>query len=291
MSRTGFRPASDVKVKCAPTAQRDGKWLVGEVHDPRSAAMGGVAGHAGLFGTADDLARYARMLLHGGELGGKRILSPLSVRLMTAPVPVPGGKRSRGWDLDTSYSAPRGDLFPRGDGFGHTGFTGTSMWIDPPSRTAVIILTNRVHISEKVQVTGLRKDVANIVAGAIQTSEVRSQKSENRIVQCGIDVLEAERFEQLKGRNVGLVTNHTGRDRQGRATADVLHAADGMKLVALFSPEHGIRGELDQSNITDTTDAKTGLPVYSLYGKRRKPDAETLNGICLLYTSPSPRDS
>jgi len=279
MSRTGFRPASDVKVKCAPTAQRDGKWLVGEVHDPRSAAMGGVAGHAGLFGTADDLARYARMLLNGGELDGKRILSPLSVRLMTAPVPVPGGKRSRGWDLDTSYSAPRGDLFPRGDGFGHTGFTGTSMWIDPPSRTAVIILTNRVHISEKVQVTGLRKDVANIVAGAIQTSEVRSQKSENRIVQCGIDVLEAERFERLKGRNVGLVTNHTGRDRQGRATADVLHAADGMKLVALFSPEHGIRGELDQSNITDTTDAKTGLPVYSLYGKRRKPDAETLNGI------------
>src|SRR5262249_1674198 len=84
---------------------------------------------------------------------------------------------------------------------------------------------------------------------------------------------------RLKGRNIGLVTNHTGRDRRGRATADVLHAAEGVKLVALFSPEHGIRGELDQSNITDATDAKTGLPVYSLYGKRRKPDAETLKGI------------
>jgi uncharacterized protein YbbC (DUF1343 family) len=83
----------------------------------------------------------------------------------------------------------------------------------------------------------------------------------------------------LTGRKLGLVTNHTGRDRLGRATADVLHAAEGMKLVALFSPEHGIRGELDQSNIVDGVDAKTGLPVFSLYGKRRKPDAETLKGI------------
>lgn len=92
-------------------------------------------------------------------------------------------------------------------------------------------------------------------------------------------MLEGEKFCRLTGRKVGLVTNQTGRDRQGRATADVLHAAEGLKLVALFSPEHGIRGELDQSNITDATDAKTGLPVYSLYGKRRKPDAETLRGI------------
>jgi len=280
MADSGYLPGTKLQKRCAPTAQRDGKWLIGEVHDPRSAAMGGVAGHAGLFSTADDLARYARMLLNGGELDGKRVLSPLSARLMTTPVPVPGGKRSRGWDVDTSYSAPRGELFPRGEGFGHTGFTGTSIWIDPPSRTAVIVLTNRVHISEKVQVTGLRKDVANIVAGAlVEGSRTTGQASVPKAVLCGIDVLEADNFERLKGRNVGLVTNHTGRDRQGRATIDVLHTAEGMKLVALFSPEHGIRGELDQSNITDTTDAKTGLPVYSLYGKRRKPDAETLQGI------------
>ena len=279
MADSGFRPADTLKPRTAPTGQCDGKWLVGEVHDPRSATMGGVAGHAGLFGTADDLARYTRMLLRGGELDGKRVLSPLGVRLMTTPIPVPGGKRSRGWDVDTSYSAPRGELFPKGEGFGHTGFTGTSIWIDPPSGTAVIVLTNRVHISEKVQVTALRKEVANIVAGAIQGSEVRSPRSEAAVVRCGIDVLEAEKFERLKGKKVGLVTNHTGRDRQGRATADVLHVAEGMKLVALFSPEHGIRGELDQSNITDSTDAKTGLPVYSLYGKRRKPDAKALQGI------------
>jgi uncharacterized protein YbbC (DUF1343 family)/CubicO group peptidase (beta-lactamase class C family) len=279
MADAGFRPADQLKSRTAPTGQRDGKWLVGEVHDPRSAAIGGVAGHAGLFATADDLGRYARMLLRGGELDGKGVLSPLGVRLMTTPVPVPGGKRSRGWDVDTSYSAPRGELLPKGEGLGHTGFTGTSIWIDPPSRTAVIVLTNRVHISEKVQVTALRKEVANIVAGALRESGLRGQGSGVSEVKCGIDVLEAEKFERFKGRNVGLVTNHTGRDRQGRATADVLHAADGMKVVALFSPEHGIRGELDESNITDGTDPKTGLPVFSLYGKRRKPDAETLKGI------------
>jgi uncharacterized protein YbbC (DUF1343 family)/CubicO group peptidase (beta-lactamase class C family) len=277
---SGFRPAEALKGRIAPTGERNSRWLVGAVHDPRSAAMGGVAGHAGLFSTADDLARFARMLLRGGELDGKRILSPLGVRQMTAPLPVPGGKRSRGWDVDTSFSSPRGELFPKGDGFGHTGFTGTSIWIDPPSGTAIIILTNRVHISEKAQVTGLRREVANIVAGSIQGAAVRGPESGVRPpVLCGIDVLEKDQFELLKGRKVGLVTNHTGRDRPGRATADVLHTAHGMKLVALFSPEHGIRGELDQSNITDTTDAKTGLPVYSLYGKRRKPDAETLKDI------------
>lgn len=279
MSDTTFRPDDKLKARCAPTAKRDNRWLVGEVHDPRSAAMGGIAGHAGLFSMADDLARYARMILNIGELDGKRILSPLGVRKMTAPVPVPSGQRARGWDIDTAYSAPRGELFPRGDGFGHTGFTGTSIWIDPPSKTAIIILTNRVHISEKVNVVSLRRDVANIVAGAVQIAGVRSQGSGVSPVQCGIDVLEKEEFKRLKGSKIGLVTNHTGRDRLGRATVDMLNSAPGLKLIALFSPEHGIRGELDHTNIGDSVNIKTGLPVYSLYGKRRKPDAETLKGI------------
>jgi uncharacterized protein YbbC (DUF1343 family)/CubicO group peptidase (beta-lactamase class C family) len=277
MADTGYKPDDKHTLRIAPTGQRDKRWLVGEVHDPRAAAMGNVAGHAGLFSSADDLARYARMLLRNGELDGKRILSSLSVRLMTTNVPVPGGQRSRGWDVDTSFSAPRGE-FSRGESFGHTGFTGTSIWIDPPSKTAVIILTNRVHISEKVQVTALRREVANIVARASRADR-DAAAVEAKPVLCGIDVLEREKFQRLKDRKLGLVTNHTGRDRQGKATADVLHTAEELKLVALFSPEHGIRGELDQSNIVDGTDAKTGLPVFSLYGKRRKPDAETLKGI------------
>lgn len=164
---TGYLPDVKLRGRTAPTGQRDQKWLVGEVHDSRAAALGGVAGHAGLFSTADDLARFARMLLRGGELDGKRILTAESVKAMTTPVKVPGGLRSRGWDVDTSYSAPRGDRFPKGEGFGHTGFTGTSVWIDPGSRTAVIVLTNRVHISEKVQVARLRREVATAAARGV----------------------------------------------------------------------------------------------------------------------------
>jgi uncharacterized protein YbbC (DUF1343 family)/CubicO group peptidase (beta-lactamase class C family) len=282
MADTGFKPQGKLKERCAPTTQRDGKWLIGEVHDPRSAFMGGVAGHAGLFGTADDLARFARMLLHGGELDSVRVLSPLSVRLLTTPVAVPGGLRSRGWDVDTSYSAQRGELFPRGEGFGHTGFTGTSIWVDPPSQTAVIILTNRVHANEKGNVIALRREVGTIVASALTDRALAMQRAPEVAappVLTGIDVLVKEEFARLKGHKIGLVTNHTGRDRTGKATIDLLYEAEGVKLVALFSPEHGIRGELDQPDIGDTKDAKTGLPVWSLYGKRRKPTAETLEGI------------
>lgn len=281
MIDTGFLPDDKQKARCALTAQRQGEWLRGVVHDPRSAAMGGVAGHAGLFGSADDLARFARMLLHHGRLDETALLGPRTTRLFTTSVPVPGGARSRGWDVDTSFSSPRGELFTKGEGFGHTGFTGTSLWVDPASETAIIILTNRVHLSEKVQVTSLRREIANIVAGAVQQRPL-GMAIPNGVVANGIDVLVRDKFSRLKGIPIGLVTNHTGLDRAGTPTIDLLHQAPGVKLVALFSPEHGIRGELDQANIGDTKDAKTGLPVFSLYGKRRKPDAETLKGIELL---------
>jgi uncharacterized protein YbbC (DUF1343 family) len=292
MRDTGFKPSAELTKRTAPTGVRDGQVIVGEVHDPRSYALGGVAGHAGLFGTADDLARYCRMLLRGGELDGVRVLSPLTVRLFTEPVPVPpSGLRSRGWDVDTSYSSPRGELFPEGDGFGHTGFTGTSVWVDPPSQTAAIILTSRLHPDEKKgNVTELRRQVGTIVASAL-TNRVRANPERQRRGQAhpvadapgspvlaGIDVLVKERFTRLKGRNVGLVTNHTGRAADGTPTIDLFAGADGVKLVALFSPEHGIRGELDEK-VGDTKDEKTGLPVYSLYGERRKPTADTLKGI------------
>lgn len=173
MSDTGYRPAGEMLKRVAPTGKRDGKVILGEVHDPRAYQMGGVAGHAGLFGTADDVARYCRMLLRGGELDGTRVLKPETVKLFTESHPVPGGKdgrpwaRSFGWDVDTSFSAPRGDRFPKGEGFGHTGFTGTSVWVNPGTKTAVIILSNRVHPDDKGNVTELRRQVATIVADAV----------------------------------------------------------------------------------------------------------------------------
>jgi serine-type D-Ala-D-Ala carboxypeptidase len=176
MNDTGFNPDDELKKRVAPTGLRDMKTILGEVHDPRAFRMGGVAGHAGLFSTADDMGRYCRMLLRGGELDGKRIVAEKTVKLFTEPNAVPvvskdktesKGARTFGWDVDTSYSAPRGDLFKKGEGFGHTGFTGTSAWIDPGTKTAVIVLTNRVHPDDKGNVTQLRREIGTIVAKAV----------------------------------------------------------------------------------------------------------------------------
>src|SRR5436305_962975 len=228
-----------------------------------------------------------------------------------------GGARGLGWDINTSYSTNRGDLFPVGS-FGHTGFTGTSIWIDPASETFVVFLSNRVHPDGKGDVSALRARVANIVAGAVtdvgataraeleQTeyiqnmlaglarftvalSEARASESSgalaptNAEVLNGIDVLERDGFKQLQGLRVGLITNHTGRDRAGRQTIDVLREAQGVKLTALFSPEHGIRGQADEK-VSDTVDEKTGLPVFSLYGETRRPRPEQLKNLdALVY--------
>jgi CubicO group peptidase (beta-lactamase class C family) len=168
MRETVYRPQGALKGRCAPTERREGRWMIGEVHDPRSYALGGVAGHAGLFSTAADLAMYARMLLDEGKHEGKAFLRPETVRLMTAPHRVEtaqgAGLRTNGWDMDTSYSKNRGSLFPKGVSFGHTGFTGTSIWLDPRSRSGVIVLTNRVHPDGKGNVTKLRAAVATEAA-------------------------------------------------------------------------------------------------------------------------------
>jgi CubicO group peptidase (beta-lactamase class C family) len=168
MNETGFRPGEKLKERTAPTVKRQDRWLIGEVHDPRANALGGVAGHAGLFSTADDLANYARMLLDGGSYNGKRVLQAETVRLMTTARNVPGGQRAYGWDVATSYSANRGTGFARGQGFGHTGFTGTSLWIDPPSTTAVIFLSSRLHPDGKGNVNRLRGQIATLAAEALR---------------------------------------------------------------------------------------------------------------------------
>jgi uncharacterized protein YbbC (DUF1343 family)/CubicO group peptidase (beta-lactamase class C family) len=286
----------------APTENREGRWMRGEVHDPRAYEMGGVAGHAGLFSTADDLAIFCQMILNKGEYNGKRILARYSIERMVSAQTLPTSlMRGIGWDINTSYSSNRGDLFPVGT-FGHTGFTGTSIWLDPASETFVVLLTNRVHPNGKGDVTRLRSFVASIVAGAITEpphAPVFSHLSSPPTyvdapravitrgvpsgplhpVLTGIDVLEREGFKQLEGRRIGLITNHTGRDRAGRSTIDVLASAKNLKLVALFSPEHGLRG-IEDSNVGDTRDEKTGLPVYSLYEKvRRRPAPDTLKDI------------
>ena len=321
MQNTGFRPSSALKARIAPTEKRRGQmsylgdtginagaegevWLRGEVHDPTSYRMNGVAGHAGLFSTATDLSIYCQMILNGGAYRGIRILAPLTIAEMTRPrvVASNGATRGLGWDMNTTFSTNRGDLFPLGS-FGHTGFTGTSMWIDPASQMFVVFLSNRVHPDGKGDVGPLRGRVASIVAASItDTATVarareQSAKYYNELVQSlqqfalrgdgaggstkvltGIDVLERDNFKPLAGMRLGLVTNHTGRNREGRQTIDVLSKAPGVRLVALFSPEHGIRGVADEK-VSDSKDEATGLPIYSLYGETRRPKPEQLKDL------------
>lgn len=278
---TGYLPNTDLKLRAAPTEKRNDMWMQGEVHDPRAYRMAGVAGHAGLFSSADDLAVYAQMMLNGGTFAGKQILSEDTVALMTRPHNVSTGARGLGWDMQTGYSTNKGTRFSS-SAFGHGGFTGTVLWIDPRLEMFFVFLSNRVHPDGKGLVNPLAGTIATISANAVldPPSDLRRESPPlNLNVLTGIDVLQRDGFQSLKGRKVGLITNHTGINRDGVSTTKLLYGTRDVKLLALFSPEHGAVGQLDVSNIADSRDPDTGLPIYSLYGKTRKPTTENLKEI------------
>jgi uncharacterized protein YbbC (DUF1343 family) len=321
MRDTGYLPASNALVRIAPTEQTTHGMLRGVVHDPTARRMGGVAGHAGLFTTAADLARFARMMLNEGELDGVRIFQRETVRLMTS-VQSPDSVMSRrglGWDIDSPYSRPRGAVFPRGS-YGHTGWTGTTLWIDPFSRTFFVFLSNRVHPDGKGNVLQLYSMLGTLAARAVEgfdfgqvqgalpfrtnfiasgadtnaaarTNRLFASRAARTGVLNGIDVLVKQNFAPLKKLRLGLVTNHTGQDRWRNPTIDLLFHAPDVQLTALFSPEHGIRGVLDEA-VADSVDEATGLPVYSLYPKspaRRKDQTEAeYNAYINRLRSPQP---
>jgi uncharacterized protein YbbC (DUF1343 family)/CubicO group peptidase (beta-lactamase class C family) len=304
MTHTRFLPPAAWRAKIAPTQYDENEHMLrGVVHDPTARRMGGVAGHAGLYSTADDLAKFAQALLNGG--GG--ILSPLSVEKMTQPEQPPSAPvlRGFGWDIDSPFSTNRGDLLPIGS-YGHTGFTGTSMWIDPTTQTCIILLTNAVHPRGKGNAIALRSEVATAVAAALPLtasekealrwqsitgyneaqSASRRMSARNGNVKTGIDVLEEHGFDvlQVAGRKkrIGLLTNQTGVDAGGRRTIDVLAQAPGVSLEAIFSPEHGVTGTLDTTDVNNSKDAATGIPVYSVYGAKdaaRRPPPDVLKQL------------
>ena len=309
MTHTRFLPPASRLPKIAPTEfDEQGKMIRGVVHDPRARRMGGVAGHAGLFSTADDLSKFAQCLLNGGS----PILSPSMVEKMTTPQQPPNAPALRGfgWDIDSPFSSNRGELLPLGS-FGHTGFTGTSLWIDPTTRTFIVLLTNAVHPRGKGSAVALRDKIATAVAAALpltvaEKEELRwksitgyneAQAASRRIavrngtVLTGIDGLEKEPpaflHKDTGNLRVGVLTNQTGVDSQGRRTIDVLAKMPGISLDAIFSPEHGVTGTLDTTDIGNSKDAATGVPVYSVYGATdalRRPPAdilETLDAIVI----------
>jgi len=326
--------AEDWIPNIAPTAHDDegtpatnpdfGHLLRGTVQDPTTRRMGGVAGHAGVFSTAHDVSLYAKALLEKLLYNtGPFPLKQSTLKLMTTPeqpataedtatIFTPDGHltkgiavRGFGWDINTDFSRPRGTIFPTaGAGqiasFGHTGFTGTSLWMDPSSDTAVILLSNAVHPTGHGHVSVLRGEVATAAARALglsssEKSSIAPGEAQQPIAsptQTGIDVLEATHFEALKQAarrhgnhlRLGLLTNQTGLDSHGRRTVDILYTdapkqVPGLELTTLFSPEHGLFGTKDTTKISNSTDPATNLPILSLYGakeEQRHPNPQDL---------------
>jgi uncharacterized protein YbbC (DUF1343 family)/CubicO group peptidase (beta-lactamase class C family) len=303
MNETQFQPPAVLRGRIAATELDPDTHqpFRGVVHDPTARYMGGIAGHAGLFTTADDLATYAEMLLGMGERAGVRIFDPLTVKKFTEPAS-PADQpilRGLGWDIDSTYSSTRGELYPIGS-YGHTGFTGTSMWMDQATNSFVILLTNVVHPKRGKSLSSLRSRVATAVAACFGESvpdtvsltgynETINGAGVHRVVNrqvktmTGLDVLEQDGFAELKGKRIGLITNQTGLDRDGHRNVDAMRK-DGVQVMMLFSPEHGLWGEKD-SDVANATDPKTGLPVISLYepDHRSPTPAELRNLDALVY--------
>ena len=281
MHETLFSPPVELRERCAASEMLPDRVLCGEVHDENARALEGVGGNAGLFGTADDVARFCRMVLNGGELDGARILStPLLRRAMTNQALHPGNARGFGWDIDSDYTpVVRGDVFPPG-GVGHTGYTGTSIWIDPPSQTFIVLLTNRCHPTRDGLAANLRRGVANIVGAAFaQPPPFVPLRRPARPVLTGLDRVAEEGPGLLGDGRVGLITNHSAITRDRRHAIDVLQSAK-VNLRTLFSPEHGLRGDYDELlKVPSSVDETTGLPVHSLYSTVQRPTDEMLEGL------------
>ncbi|WP_313899754.1 sodium:solute symporter family transporter [Tunturiibacter lichenicola] len=319
MTHTRYLPASAWIPNIAPTAyDNEGtaatnpdfdRLLRGTVHDPTTRRMGGVAGHAGVFSTAGDVALFAQGLLD--RLAGRPSNFPLeqsTLKLMTQPeqpwtaaagatVFTADGKtttgvatRGFGWDINSAFSRPRGEVFPIGS-FGHTGFTGTSLWMDPSSDTFVILLSNAIHPRGAPPISVVRGQVASATARALRLPERPRSDVITSKTLTGIDALEASHFEALAQAakrhgnhlRLGLLTNQTGLDREGRRTIDILfHSIPEVELKTLFSPEHGLLGVKDSTKISNDVDPSTQLPVLSLYGvkpEQRRPSIESLKGL------------
>ncbi|MEM6690764.1 MAG: exo-beta-N-acetylmuramidase NamZ domain-containing protein [Planctomycetota bacterium] len=294
MEETGYNPINGLQIRAAVTEKRNGSWIEGEVHDPRAYALDGIAGHAGLFSTAEDMAVYAQMMLQRGSYNGKQILNPQTARLMTTDYPVSSGIRGLGWDKRTGFSSNRGEVLTD-LAFGHGGFTGTVLWIDPGLDLFYLFLSNRVHPDGKGSVNHLAGRIGTVIASSIrsghETLQPEVRDAEDSPIQelgfdclTGLDVLQRGGFELLRGKRVGLITNHTALDREVDWIVPILHEAIKVDLSALFSPEHGLRGRLDIPEIADEQESQTGLKIYSLYGENRKPSADQLKDLdCLVF--------
>lgn len=276
MDDTGFGPLpAERRGRAAPTEDRDGVPMRGEVHDPRAYRLGGVAGNAGLFSTATDLARFATALLNRGQLQGNQVLPSEVVTRMGEKHLIGDVARTLGWDAMSGYSKLRGHHLSA-QAFGHGGFTGTSLWVDPGRGIFVVFLSNRVHPDGQGNVIEL--------VGAVTDAAVRNMPSTSdgckappQPVATGLDRLVDSNFQALRGARVALVTNGAARDHSSRTTLQRFAQAHELELRAVLTPEHGLTVDRE-GPVQDDHAGQGAVPVHSLFGKQRTPTATMLHG-------------
>lgn len=311
MADTHFLPPTDMRPRIAPTELRgDGSMMRGTVHDPFAIRMGGWAGHAGLFGTADDLARFAHAMLHvssGDAQANRRVTQPARAYpllraetlnlMMQRQSPADQTEwRGLGWSLDAPWSPQRETLPPLGL-IGHTGYTGTGLWIDLLHKQYLIILSNRVHPRGLGDARPLRRQIQALLSSsypavsttaladrwpALQTQigtepNTRATQAQSHVM-LGIDVLRSQNYSPLAGQRLGLITNLSAIDNKGWRTLDRLNTAPGLQLRKVFTPEHGLNRD-QEGQIASGTDAVSGLPLISLYGKQLRPTPDMLKDL------------
>jgi uncharacterized protein YbbC (DUF1343 family)/CubicO group peptidase (beta-lactamase class C family) len=279
MRDSGFLPGVAVRSRTAPTAGQEGIPLRGVVHDPTARGMGGVAGHAGLFASAGDVVRFAQALLKR-----RTLLAPRSVEALQqaqAPEGTPGdpAPRGLGWELAAPLVANRDALFAAG-AVGHTGYTGTGLWIDFAQGRFIVVLSNRTHPDGQGDARPLRRQVLALVSSLSppRPGPAAAWRPPRSAVLSGLDVLHAQGHATLSGRRVGLITHLAAVDSQGWRAVDRLRWAPGVTLVNVFSPEHGLYGDAEGA-VPSGIEPFSGLPLFSLYGASRRPEAAMLEGI------------
>lgn len=268
MHDTAFNPGEALAARTAATEQC--RWrnrvVIGKVHDENAYAVGGVAGHAGLFSTAADLARFSRGLFAG------RVLKESTLREMAAPTHVPTYPwQGLGWKRNPWAGASEGHL-PARNAIGHTGWTGTCIWIDLDTGRFLILLSNTCHPSrDRRNNRALRQSFSTPVAKALYPDRAN--------VHTGVDRLMWEGLHRHAGARIGLLTNHAATDHLGRHILEVFRLDPAVRLRRLFSPEHGLDGQAEAGERVGAQQAP--VPVVSLYGERRRPLRSELDDLDL----------
>ncbi len=261
--------------RTAPTEERDGRVIRGEVDDPRAYRLGGAAGNAGLFSTASDLSRFARMLLNRGSLDGQRVFEAHTVDMWLKPVAIHDTTRTLGFDVQSNHAHGKGTLMSS-RAVGHGGYTGTQLWIDPERDLFVILLTNRVHAGPQGTIHPLSGSITDLCVATVD----HERESLPRVL-VGIDVLEAEAFARVRGKRLALLTHQAARNRRGVTTLDRLLAAPQVHVRAVLAPEHGLSSNRE-GHVGHARYGERQIPVFSLFGKTRRPAPHMLSGVELV---------